>query len=717
MKRVGLLSMVAFLLLALPVAAQVPAASGPSQVAPPGPVQVLEDPAADVKLVSQGQSQDAPEGRLRSLDLLAATMQETATTFVAQVKVTAVGDDDLPVADSGQYDLHFTHKDAHYAVSVTRYVDRGVYVWGELRRYEADGIAYSYAGEPSVVVDAAAGTITSTFPRGLIVDRSGAAPYPGRVLEGIWAEAHWPFADGPFIGTGPVDAGFPADARDRMPDADVGQKQFPVVLGLEQEGNALLSSSDPMRASNGEATTFVFNVNAENTGDTEDLFEMVPVAAPADWAITIPDQFLRLAGKESKEIPVLVSVPFTHSHGDLKTFVLEMQSTSDPATVGRIALGLRYYLIPQPAGHHPQLWFHSQRWGAADDPFYTVFSQTFAGNVGFGSMNAMQEDVSDDKADLTGSWYGIRCCDESQTPQSLWHWGIWLSPSLEMGLDFDLAKTGKVSVPIKTTAPIPQAQVDANLWYWSYDEKEDTHREILVARMQPTAPVDLGAGTTTVFELELKANEAADYLQYRKHAGLFLEINVTSVAPSLFVAAQAPSIAPGGTMMLPLIEYHDPIGDAFAGESDIDLRPVGELSKPVNPGRTVIFQATLVNGLERDATFKVGVEGVNKHWLEMLGPRDITVASGTSQPVRIALHAPDDASPLDAGDFVLTAQDHEDPSQRALVHFVALVETANDIPDEAGLVGPKVEQTKSSPGPALLVVILVVALAAVRRRR
>ncbi|MES2154152.1 MAG: hypothetical protein V4510_03365 [bacterium] len=719
MHRVGLC-------LVLVLATLVPCVSVQGQSAgstpAPTPLDILTDPAKDVHVQGQGADQAIPDARYKALDLVGATIQETADQFIVKVQVASLADHDIIIAEDGAYTVHFVYQEIQFGVVMNRYVSNQDYLYGQLLRYDEGAKQPSYVGYVDVTEDTTAGVVTGIFERTAITDRNGASPFPGRFLDGFWADSHLPYANGPFIGLGITSVSFPADVTDRMPDTGNGLKPLAIQLGLKQQGHALLTSDDPMRASNGEATTFVFTAKAKNLGTEEDLFEMVPTAAPSNWAVTIPDQFLRLKGGEEKTIPILVSVPFYHVHGDAKRFVLEMQSKTDPATVGRVGLGVRYYAIPQPAGHHPQLWVHSQGYGKADDPVYMGLSKVFTGNVGYNFMNAQMDDTSDQKLEVTGQNWGYYCdqsCSNTDLPRSLWKWYVFLSPGLEMGLDFDLAKEGQLSIPIKTTLNLPKAQLDANLWHYAYDEKTGRSNQTLVGRFAPADPIDLGAGDSHTFDFKWKAGKGADYLAYHKYAGLVLEVNFTSISPALFLAPGAPMMEPGATIVMPLIEYHDPIADAFAAASAVKLQPTTDLNRVVNSGKTVVYQATLLNGEAHSAKFQVAMEGVNKQWAEILTPGPISVDGSMSAPVRFALHVPATATPLDATDFVLTVQDTMDPSQRALLHFTARIDNTQNVPDEQ----PNIDSLRSEPAakssPAPVGIALAVALlgAALLRRR
>lgn len=691
----------------------------PAPAAAPAAVEVLTDAAADVHAQAQGQDQAVPQGRYAAMDLLAASLQETVDKVVATLKVSSLAAEPGNPVDDVTYTLRFTYQGLEYGIVVERYgtLTGEHFAHGYLARFDSGTM--NRLGSIQVMEDPATNTIVATVNRNDITDANGAMPFPGRSLGSFWAETHLPYANQPFIYLGVAEVPFPADFTDRMPDSGMGTVTFPIQLGLRQEGHALLSSTDPMRASNGEATTFVFSVAARNLAEGEDLFRLTTANVPADWSVLAPDEYLRLAGGESRDVPVLATVPFTHTHGEAKEFTLEMRSTTDSATVGRVALGVRYHLVPQPAGHHPDLFLHSRAWGDADSPVYTVASSTFAGSSGYAYMNALQEDPLDDGIGLTGAYSGIQCCDPTTgQAQARWRWWAFLSPSLDMGLDFDLAGQGTLTVPVKTTAPIRAAQLEGVLYYWTYDPKADAYNETIVASLAPTAPQDLGAGDSRVLELPFKPTAAADFLPYAKRNGLFMELNMTSSVPALFLAAEAPVLAPGAVLRLPLVEYHDPLADAFRSKAQVELAPVGELHRDVNPGRTAVFQASLTNLQARAGAFEVKVEGVNKEWLEVLTPGPIPVEAGLSAPIRVALHVPASATAVDGADFVLTVQDSEDPTQRAMVHFVGRVVAGSDIPDEAPQVEAlREEPAKATPGLEFAAVALGMAAVALVRRR
>lgn len=693
------------------------------------PVTLLEDAEADVMAETPAAQADAPDVRYKAIDLLAYGIQEHEDAFTFTLSLADLDDPgDLVVHDDTVYYFGFTKGDQSYLIQLNRALAEQQYWWGTYLKFDPEQQGFTFIRPlvhgVDIVTDFAADTIGVTLQRDELLDTLGASPSPGDVMDNFWAYAHLRTAEG-FIQLGnvggqPIIIGQGVDAEDVMPDDFNPDGEYEVQLGLLQEGNAALATISPMRASNGEATTFVYTLVAENRGDSPDVFELVTGGVPTPWDVVIPDRFLHLDGGESREIPVLVTTPFAHRHGEVEVFRVEMQSQSGQGT-GRMDLGIRYHAVPQPAGHHDVLHFHSQRWGQ-ENPLFPVTDAVSSGNGGQFYINTLDDDPNDQRVPVTGNYQGYGFHDapfpQNTEPVSKWQWAVWLQPGLEMGLDFDLSRTGSVSTVITTTQPIPQASLHGRVLHWGFDESTDTWIPTTVAQLQPSAPTDLLAGAQSTFTWDLTIEPEADLIEYTPRAFLGVIVNLTSPKPSLFTGAEAPQMAPGGVMQLPLFEYRDPVDDLFASVGSVMFHADGPQEKSVNPGETVLLRTQLANHLDRAARFDLRIDGVNPEWATLIGPSDPRVPAGEEWPLVIAVQVPDDALHGDSVDIVLSAQAQDDPGVRTLVRLVAAVDTQSDHPDESGtLASLSGGEVKESSAPALGLLALLGGLFALRRQR
>lgn len=690
-----------------------------SAAAAPAAVEVLADPAGDVMLASSGQEAANPTPRLAQLDLRGATVQERATGFafsltVAGLEATA----EPPLAESAFYLLHFRQGDVQYAIQAGRIKSQDAGIFALLSRYDPAEARYYAIDYVPIEADVAAATLTVTAGRELLVDSRGAKPYPGTALDGFWAESQ-SFME-IFLFPASFTGGAPPTLRDRMPDAGNGTAAVPVVLGPVQTGSARLSAQIPTRQSNGEAGTFVFAVEARNVGAEADRYRLAPLATPPGWTITIPEQVVALDAGETASIPIVTSVPFTHQHGAFSSFLLRLESTTDPASHADLELGIRYPKVPQPAGHHPILWLHATPF--TDDPTVPAYALAFGFNIEYAWMNALQEDPGDRKvavpADPTFSM--------TPTVPDTFRWAVPLAPDLAIGLDFDTAATGAFDGTFSATTPVLGASLSAELVHYAdsrFDQfgiRTGGERTVLATAAQ-TAPQDLQAGAKLPYHLDIQPTAEADLVPFQPKTSLVLELALTGMRPNTPLARDPPKLEPGATLLLPLLEYHDPVDAVFASTAELAVHATSEQDRKVNPGKTIIYTATATLAETATATdVRITVAGPSAPWARILGPTQHRLEPGASATVHVAVAVPASAPTTQAIDLVVTAEAVDDPGLRALVRFYGTIVTDPVLPDEAAKAAEiegATEAKAPAPAAALIAVLLVACAASVAGRR
>jgi hypothetical protein len=684
-------------------------------------LQVLEDIAGDARVQVADQTQPLQDAHDQSLDLVGLTVHESADSFNFTLKVAGLDQaPEAPAADDGVYYINFRHNDQDYRIAMYRALGDIAYYWGFLLKYDPSGNP-NFQREVPVSADSASATISTTIDRSDIQDGQGAAPFPGRMLTGFWAETHLRTNQEQFLIISGVQPSKEWDASDRMPDGGNGTTDFPIALGIAQSGHARLWSPDPIRASNGEQSTFLFNVSGQNTGSEDELFQLVANNVPSDWTLTLPATFIRIPAGQTVALPVLVSTPFAHVHGTLKTFDLELIGQTDPNSIGRAQLGIRYFLVPQPAGHHPFLYFHSLRFGS-QSPLFDAIELGFSGNGGLTYMNTLDKDTEDSGVAVAAIYAGFYC---SPICQPHWQWYIYLQPSLQMGLDFDTKGKIDLKVPVVARVPIPQLVLGGVLVHDAYDEAAGAWKETVVASLNDSAPADIQPNAVHEYAWTLSPTKQSDLLPYAKRAYLTLVLNATTIKPSSFTGAESPQLAPGGHMTLPLIEYRDPVTQAFTSVGAVRLEPQGDRERAVNPGKTAVFTARVVNDLPEAHTFHLNLTGVHTDWSKILGGDEVTVASRGTAEVHVSVTVPAEEATSDptvphVADLVLTAQDRGNPELRALLRIAAVVDTKAEHADDAALVATyDTAPARKSPGlemPVLAMAVVALALAQDRRR-
>jgi hypothetical protein len=711
---------------------------------PPGAGQaaatpLIEDASGDLQATVAGNPVGAPAGRFAATDLRALAVEETATDLVFRLTVASLAaSPELALVESTVYTIDFAHQDVIYRVMMYRVVADAVRYGGQFYVYDAAREDFSPVEPVSVAAEAASSTLTATVARSLVLDREGSAPFPGRVLTGFHAQSSSAsFGDFTFDFGAGAQTMPPTGVRDAMPDSGNATATLPIRLGLAQTGFARLSSDLPIRASNGEATTFVFPVDANNHADTVQRFTLAPVGVPGGWRVSLPSDLVEIPAHGNVTLPVLVSMPFAHQHGSLQQFVLEMTALSDSSSVGRVQLGVRFVQPPQPAGHHDTMYLHSFA-PSGDATFTMAFATLFGFDPNRMYFNTLSptEDPNDSRLAVGASQWGMSF---GVPPRQQYTWTVPLSPGLALGLDFDLTRQGSLKLAVDSTFPLPQAVLSGRLVHTIADDEGcgrgpngddgadctlDDYlfgrgQHVTVARLEPSPAQDIGPATTGAqFDAVITATPEGDYLPFHPRATLVLQLNLTATTVDAFIGPDQAPKATGGELVLPLLEYHDPVDQVFSSLSSLMIHVDGEQSRLVNPGKTALFSLGLMNH-GSTASYDLELSGDGSAWAQIVGDRRVTVESGKTRPLGIAVTAPADAVDGAVADLVLTAVDSSDPSARTLARLVVTVDTDAEHPDDSALVPGLAKQLtgKDAPGVGAGLLVLAFAALAVLRRR
>ncbi|HUR26271.1 MAG TPA: hypothetical protein VM327_09695 [Candidatus Thermoplasmatota archaeon] len=722
-------------LAALVVLATLPLATGQAAAAA---VDVLEDLAGDTAVMAGNTPADNPAGRYQATDLRGLQVEESVSDFTFHLAVADLkGDGTQTVVESSQYGIRFEHHGAQYQVHLYRTVITSSSYFAVLEAFDPARGEYSSPLGLPVAADEAAGTMVVAVPRDLLLDSDGAAPFPGRSLAGFHVASWSGFGDFGSISLGPG-GGVPipsVQVVDAMPDSGNGTRDWAVRFGLQQTGDAHLSAQVPTRASNGEATTFVFVVDARNDGATQ-RFRLSTTGVPAGWKVDLPSDLVEVDGGASLRLPVLVSTPFAHQHGTLQDFVLEMAGTDDPGDVGRVQLGVRYTAPPQPAGHHDTLYIHTAK-PQGDQTFQTVFGSAFGFDLQSLYFNTMtpDEDENDGGNPVGGQESGFGF--SSPPPTVTYQWNVALSPALQLGLDFDPSRVGSVKLAIDSLLPLTGAVLEGRLVHTmpdgrSFDDCEDGceataedfrfgfGNHTTAATIGPTTPRDVAPNSQVVlFEAPIAVTPQGDFFPFSPGAALSLQLNLTFVRVDPFFGPKDVPKLHGGEVVLPLLEYHDPVDQVFSSLSGLMIEVRGEQQRLVNPGETALFELTLMNHGNGTASYDLSLSGTNLAWAVILGDTTVQVEAGTSRPLGIAVTVPPGTPDGEVADLVLTAADAKDPSVRTLVRLVATVDTEVDQQDDTARVPGLADSLtgKDSPAPAATLALLALAVGALAMRR
>lgn len=691
------------------------------------PVLLLEDKRGDVAADASGTPTTLPPGTWDAMDLVSLSVQEAPNQFLFTLEtVSLAATAQQAILTSVQYQVVFRHQDQVYKIQAYVYGDANAY--GSLQRMPAgvdiDNDYGDYVADVPTTVDLATNALTFEVARDHLTDGQGATPYPGRALDLFSVDAG--ILNGGNIMVMGQSTPVPF-IEDRMPETGSGELPLQVRFGIVQTGDLRLSSVEPFRASNGEATTFVFRVNATNVGNDEQVAEFVAVGAPAAWDIRLPG-LLRLQANQSIEVPIIVRTAFMHTHGTATAFTLELAG-QDGASTGRIQMGLRYPKIAQPAGHHNQVFLHN--FDESADP---LRSATGLVNKGLGGYDYLRwpyfntaegkEDPQDAATAVSGqTCETLRIQEDNDTIGTTYCWYVPLSPALEMGLDFDLASLGTYTVPIHSLSPQPGARVQGTLVHYAPSQAPDDpfmsffYEPTVVATLLPSDRVDIGLDGKQTFTGVIRPEPDGDYLPYERGAHLELRLEVRTDRPdNFFLGPRAePELLPGASMLLPLLEYEDPVDEAFGVANTLHLALDGEGHRLANPGDTVVYTVTLHNAGAEAHDLAATLVGSNREWGAIVGADAFEVAADGSRVLTVAVTVPAEARDEDRADLVLEVASQDDVATRALVRLVTTADTDAEHEDQAGLLAAATAP-KDTPATPLAFLALALLGLALRRR-
>ncbi len=666
---------------------------------------ITEDDKGDHEVTVAGVP--AAGARWNALDLIGLDVEESLTGFDFALEVTdlAPPGEDLLLADTIDWFVYFSYRDAQYMLNIFRAgaapLAQGLVFGATLNAYDAGADRWQRLESFAVKSDVSANTVAVFLPREYVIGADGAGTIVDGSIENIYVESGLFMEDflANFLAPGPATVG--VQGYDRMPDE--GAAAWLIQEGIKQSGTASLISKAPVRVSNGEATTFLFELTAVNEADHQDTFEIKVTGAPSTWTVTVPKQTVRVEPDSKETFPILVTVPFQHQHGVFHPFMVTAQSRSDPDATGRMELGIRYTAVPQPSGHHDTLWLH--------------------GSGGFQRyINALEDDnvPEDEQEPMPGGG----SCGFSGGGKSGRGTFVPLLPGLQIGLDFDMKALGEATFAISSDGPSEDKTYGG--YFVAYKDGDRPSACLsqepsgALARIDDTEVVGFdGAGTKTV-TTTITPLEAGDYVPYDptlNFALLLGEFRADDDIPVIIGGLDVGSATVDeGTFQLPLAEYHDDVDEYFASLSGIELYAKTQY-RTANPGRTVIFNITAENVGAAAGTFDLSLSGGNVDWAKVLGSTHIQIPAQSSRQLAVAISVPTSARDGDQADVTLVARSSADENTQTLIRLVTLVDSTVDIPDEAydaALLDGNLSD-KSTPLP-LLVPLAALLVGTVRRR-
>lgn len=566
-------------------------------------------------------------------------------------------------------------------------------------------------------------TLVYTVEKSSLFDHNRAPPRFGTPFVNISAQASQTIASaGMWDPTGGV------RASDRVPDVDFAPV-FTFAKGSNGAGHFAMSSAEPIRVSNGEATTIVYKVELLNHHTEKLSASLEAVIEPKyledGWSVRVPS-VVKVPPQSTVNIPVILSLPFTHDHGQTALFKVAARGIEDKNSRAEVQLGVFWTDVPQPSAHHETAdggtFFHSApsegdfppQEAAGVIPVYTTW------------MNGVDNDVDPDAKDDDVPQVFTNCanfmgggCGVPPTYRVAWRFP--LNPTLLLGLDFDMTKTGRMVFDVLPKVTANSATVLVSLRYCDpmdqggrgggggggFGNATCYNYSKVLAKGTDSKP--LTGGTIQHYEIALKPETMADLVAYRKGANIRLDIEIATDTPQAVFGKDLgiSFLTNKARMQLPLVEYHDPIDQAFSNLGTLAFEGRTPTIKQVNPGKTAVFGLDLKSTSVKDMDIHLEIQGVNKEWARFTGPTDFVLKSNEVRNVTIAVSVPGNAEAEERVPLFIVAQNTEDTDVVAMTPLLATVVTDPEIPDEAA-------QAKSAEGgqsPGLGLVALMAAVA------
>ncbi len=606
-----------------------------------------------------------------------------------------------------------------------------------------DGGARDFRNHQTIPAEAVASENTFIFkvPKDSIFNQDRVPGRFGAELYNISARTYQWMGGLFFVPGGQGDPTGGVQAVDFAPDSGVIEEAFTFVQGSGSRGHLSLTTTEPIRVSNGEATTIVYKVDLFNDADRPVSAELEVVGVRKDWSARVPS-LVKLEPMSSLTVPVILALPFTHEHGITATFTVKARDVADANAYSSVDLGVFWTDVPQPSAHHNgELWFHSAP-VESDNAFFSAVPQVGAFYSGW--MNSIEDDPDPSATDANIGGFpngnsGIGCAFSQGgptacpvPPENRIGWNFPLSPKLLIGLDFDVERQGKLMAEILPKVSATTATLTAQLLYCDPAQQSQQGRQGLGDdRNRNMTQCDqytvlLGSGFTTralsanqaaLFEIPMNLEPAADLLPFTSGANFALRLSlVTDTPQTVFGTEPRPEfVTKNSRLNLPLIEYHDPVAAEFQNVGSLKLEPLSGFEKQVNPGETALFSFNLTNTGKAEQKMLVQIEGINREWATLMTEPEFKLPGGSTHTITIAIVPPVDAQEAESAELFLVAHSPDDESIVTVTRLRATVVTGTDMPDDAGTLSV---EKKNTPSVAFVAVLVALAgLVAVRRRR
>jgi hypothetical protein len=549
--------------------------------------EIGNDPQGDVTLTPVGAGIEIP-----NLDLLQLSMSENEDYLQFKIEVAALeGDGQRPILGSSFYEIYYSIESAKYRAVIERTVPLTVAPTITYQAVlEAQGQATAaYQELPTILtldVNEAANTIGVGVPWEDITNQLDIPVNPNDQLSSIFivSKSATEQMNSVMQGTEPIPYG-----TDRLPDS--GYESYTIQRRGQLESSFLLESNEPLRSSNGAATTFLYPITVTSFNDNYGTLEATSL--PEGWRITPVDDVLELQAGIPLQTSVILQTTMAHIHGGQELATLTLNIAGEQVAVTEI--GILYTDTPQPTAHHSSLTIHAftpaDANPAIDALGYDNNLVTMNTTVGEGSVESAMENT---------------------LPDGTQGWRAHLNPGLGVGLHFT-GESGHASVLIAPTMEreLQDIKVTAKVIL------ELT--ETVVLRGTTTIP---SITTLTEYPIELLSVTGSLRHEYDPAQNLILQIEVDYEYAEPGAITQL-KLYSGTSLELPLLEYQD-VPTALERSLKLSAPSVIEA---VNPGESRL----IIINIESKNSTDVQMEsiGLPKGWTTTWSKSSLSVQGAT----------------------------------------------------------------------------------------
>ncbi len=697
-----------------------------------GAIALVTDATGDVSMVAPdgATTTTIPAGSFESLDLVEAGVwyeDEARLGFYATVvSLEETSEQPIPFSDP-DFHFRFAYGEQAYRILVETALGNptndifGRPVTRAWVQQEVAPDSFRNVADAEAEVVFADNQVTVIFDRSAVRDHNNAPLARSRNIEDFRVETRslgyftFPLR-GPAGEVGEL--GMPA-VMDWAPMGEAGPS-YTLQTGTEvQRGTLFATTNEPVRWTNGEATTLAYHLSLANVGDKVVDAKVTVRGNDPSWTIAHSER-VRAPAQDSINFTILVSIPFVHQHGKLAMFTATFDD--ERGNLASTELGIYWPRIPQPAGHHDTLWFH----GAALDPPQPPFDTAFAGVDGWFNPAEPAVDEADQGSPIPAITAGPPGIGAGR--EGLARWLLRMSPELRMGLDFDLMRSASFTTSIDIPIPAVDPRLEVGFFHVKAIPTERFGNQGTAYQYHmlgnATARASGVVSGPTDFTVTFPIVEEYDLIPFEENTNLALILELRGALvglPAVRPEATTYTLDPAATLMtLPLFEYHDPVDLSFVTSRSIQLKVGADgQERAVNPGRSIIYRFDLAYTGDFTDSFDLSLTGTNSKWAHIIGDRVVTLKAGETRQLAIEVAAPADAFAGDIADVTLTATSKTNAAVQGGIRTLTMVVTDRDIPDEAAdarLLGNELTKDQESPGLGVLLLIGMLGILARRRR-